>query len=92
MSIIIVFIIGAVNNPNIDWNDFEYRKVRRLSRLTVILEASVLVLLVFLQSSFVFRFYISYGIIVSAISMLLEIRKKGGIAYEVSREETLETC
>lgn len=92
MSIIIVFLIGAVNNPNIDWSDCEYRKVRRLSRLTVVLEASVLMLLLILQSPFVFRFYISYGIVVSAISLLLEIRKKGGIAYEDSREETLETC
>ena len=92
MSIIIVFLIGAVNNPNIDWSNCEYRKVRRLSRLTVVLEASVLMLLLILQSPFVFRFYISYGIVVSAISLLLEIRKKGGIAYEDSREETLETC
>lgn len=92
MSIIIVFLIGAVNNPNIDWSDCEYRKVRRLSRLTVVLDASVLMLLLILQSPFVFRFYISYGIVVSAISLLLEIRKKGGIAYEDSREETLETC
>lgn len=92
MSIIIVFLIGAINNPNIDWSDCEYRKVRKLSRLIVALESSVLILLLMLQFPFNYRFYISYGIVVCAISMLLEIRKKGGIAYEDSREECLETC
>ena len=84
MSITIVFIIGSVNNPNIDWNDSEFRKARRMSRLIVFFEGTVLLLLLLLRSPFSIRFYISYGIIVSAISMLLEIRKKGGIAYEVS--------
>ena len=84
MSITIVFIIGSVNNPNIDWNDSEFRKARRMSRLIVFFKGTVLLLLLLLRSPFSIRFYISYGIIVSAISMLLEIRKKGGIAYEVS--------
>ena len=82
MSIIIVIIIGAVNNPNIEWSGCEYRRVRRLSRMIVLFEASVLLLLLELHTPIRIRFYISYGIVICAISMLLEIRKKGGIAHE----------
>jgi len=77
MSMIIVILIGAINNPNIDWNNCEFRKAKRLSRLIVILEASILLLLVLLHSPLNICFYISYGIVICAISMLLEIRKKG---------------
>jgi len=90
MSIIIVIIIGAINNPNIDWSICEYRKAKRLSRLTVLLEASVLLLLMLLHIPLNYRFYISYGIVICALSMLLEIRKKGGIANEDCRKENLE--
>lgn len=82
MSMIIVILIGAINNPNIDWSNCEYRQAKRLSRLTVLLEVSVLILLMILQFPLKIRFFISYGIVVCAISMLLEIRKKGGIANE----------
>lgn len=92
MSIIIVIIIGAINNPNIDWSDYEYKRVKRLSRLTILMEASVLLLLIVLHFPNNIRFSISYGIVVCAISMLLEIRKKGGIADEDCREESLKSC
>lgn len=82
MPTIIVILIGAINNPNIDWSNCEYRQAKRLSRLTVLLEVSVLILLMILQFPLKIRFFISYGIVVCAISMLLEIRKKGGIANE----------
>lgn len=91
MSIIFIIIIGAINNPNIDWSVCEYRKAKRLSRLTVLLEVSVLLLMMLLNFPLKIRFYISYGIVVCAISMLLEIRKKGGIANENYREESLES-
>lgn len=90
MSIIIVIVVGAINNPNIDWSNYEYRKAKWLSRLTVILEASVLLLMMLLHFPLNYRFYISYGIVICAFSMLLEIRKKGGIAYEDCRKENLE--
>lgn len=90
MSIIIVIVVGAINNPNMDWSNYEYRKAKWLSRLTVILEASVLLLMMLLHFPLNYRFYISYGIVICAFSMLLEIRKKGGIAYEDCRKENLE--
>ena len=90
MSMIIVIIIGSINNPNIDWSDCEYKSARRLSRTITVFETSVLLLLVALHTSIKIRFFISYGIVVCAISMLLEIRKRGGIAYEECRETDLE--
>lgn len=90
MSMIIVIIIGSVNNPNIDWSDCEYRSARRLARTIAFFELSVLLLLAVLNTPIRIRFFISYGIVVCAISMLLEIRKRGGIAYEECRETDLE--
>lgn len=84
MSIIIVILIGAINNPNISWNENEYKRTRYKSRFIVLMETIVLVVLFLLRIPFSFRFYISYGIVVTAVSMLLEIRKKGGIADEVT--------
>ena len=82
MSIIIVILIGAINNPNINWSKEEYTQTRVLSRLRVLIETVVLAILFLLKVPFSFRFYISYGIVITAISMLLEIRKKGGFADE----------
>ena len=82
MSMIIIIILGSVNNPNIDWNYCEYRRVKRVSRLIVAVESAVLLLLLVLQAPINIRFFISYGIVMCAISMLLEIRKKGGVAHE----------
>lgn len=90
MSIVILIIIGSINNPNIDWSEYEYKRARRLSRMTAVLEVSVLLLLLVLHTPIRIRFYISYGIVICAISMLLEIRKKGGVAYEECRETALE--
>ena len=86
MSIIIVIIIGSINNPNIDWSAYEYKRAKIRARLIISLEVSVLSLLLVLHIPNNIRFYISYGIVVCAISMLLEIRKKGGVAYEEGGE------
>lgn len=90
MSIAILILIGSINNPNIDWSECEYKRARRLSRMTAVLEVSVLLLLLVLHTPIRIRFYISYGIVICAISMLLEIRKKGGVTYEECREAALE--
>lgn len=90
VSMIIVILIGSVNNPNIDWSDYEYRRVKQISRLIVVMEAAVLLLLVVLEAPLSVRFFISYGIVMCAMSMLLEIRKKGGVAHEEGRKAVLE--
>ena len=90
MSIVVLIILGSINNPNIDWSDCEYKSARRMSRTITVFETSVLLLLIALHTSIKIRFFISYGIVVCAISMLLEIRKRGGIAYEECRETDLE--
>ena len=90
MSIMIVVIIGSINNPNIDWSDHEYKRVKQISRLIVVMEAAVLLLLVVLEAPLSVRFFISYGIVMCAMSMLLEIRKKGGVAHEEGGKAALE--
>lgn len=92
MSIIIVALIGSVNNPYIDWSDYEYRNAKRRARLIIVFEASLLMLMIVLHLPNSFRFYISYGIVVCAISVLLEIQKKGGVVHEEDRETVFEGC
>lgn len=91
MSMIIVIMIGSINNRNIDWSKQEYQKAKNLSRLTVGVEISIIFLLRILHTSLGIRFYISYGIVVCAMSMLLEIRKRGGVANEEGREEAFDS-
>ena len=83
MSIIIVILLGSINNPYIDWSDCEYKRAKRLARLIITLEASLLLLMIVLHLPINVRFYISYGIVV-------EIRKKGGVVHEEDREAALE--
>ena len=45
-SVIVILVIGSINNSNIDWNEIEYRRVKQVSRLIIILEAEVLMLLI----------------------------------------------
>lgn len=90
MSIIIVILLGTINNPYIDWSDYEYKRAKKRARLIITLEASLLLLMIVLHLPINVRFYISYGIVVCAISMLLEIRKKGGVVHEEDREAALE--
>lgn len=82
LSMVIVFVIGSINNFNIAWDISEYRYAKHISRLSVIFETTVLLLMTVIGISIDIQFYISYAIVVCAISMLLEIRKRGGVNYE----------
>lgn len=82
MSTIIVISLGSINNLNIDWSDSEYNKAKTLSRFAVGLEIILLVALHMFKVPRNYIFCISYGIVISAFSMLIEIRKRGGRAYE----------
>lgn len=82
MSVIIILLIGSINNSNIDWDDYEYVRVRRISRMALVFEGLLMIFLQLLNVNTEICFLISYGIVVCAISMLLEIRKRGGKSYE----------
>lgn len=86
VSMIFMVLIGSVNNPYIDWNDSEFIVAKRIARLTIVVEALVLLLLIEIQVPVRIRFYLSYGIVVCAISMLLEIHRKGGGTNEENGE------
>lgn len=92
MSVIIIISLGSINNQNIDWSGQEYRRAKVLARLSVVTIFVLLLLLEVISVPDNLSFYISYGIVVCAISMLFEIRKRGGIAYEGHREESFEDC
>ena len=87
MSLVSVFIIGSINNPNIAWNESEYKRAKRIARMTVVLMTLILLLMLTIGVPISIRFYIGYGVFVCSISMLLEIQKKGGIINEKDGKE-----
>ncbi|MBR5387589.1 MAG: accessory gene regulator B family protein [Eubacterium sp.] len=90
ISMIIVIIIGSINNSNIHWSSSEYAKTKSLTRLLITMEGLTLILLELFHTPFSISFFISYGIVACAISMLVEIRKRGGQVYENCGEKTVE--
>lgn len=71
IAIGIILVIGSVNHPNMAWNEEEFRKSRRISRIIVIMEA----LCIFAAKCFRipddYVLFMSFGIILSAILLLL---------------------
>lgn len=92
MSMIIIILLGSINNRNIDWSSQEYKNAKTLSRLSIGFIFALMLLLEAIRVPDSLCFYISYGIVICAISMLFEIRKRGGIAYEEHREKSIEDC
>lgn len=79
ISIIYVVSVGAVNNPYIDWNPRELISAKRISRLVILVEVLLLQMHSFLNIDGKYLVYMSCGIVVAALSMLIGyIQEKGG--------------
>lgn len=71
ISGLVIFVIGAVNHPNMGWNDSEFKRTKFCVRMYVILELLFvgLAILVHMKDSYIL--FMSYGIILSAVLLLL---------------------
>ena len=85
LSITFDMLVGSVNNEYIDWDRHELKKVKRYNRIIVSVEAIVILILHLTRMNSIYIFFMSYGLIMASLSMLIEfILKKGGKSHEES--------
>lgn len=71
ISSLIILIFGTVNNPNLALNERELALNKRKARLVVAFEFSVILLAMLMHVRSEYIFYMSMGITVNAISMIV---------------------
>lgn len=74
---IVIEGIGAINHPNICWNNWEMQKTSLIARWTLRLEVVVLMFLYWLEVSPMFIAFLSSGIILCAILLCIQNLKIG---------------
>lgn len=83
ISALIIMIVGAVNHPNMHWSTREYNISRNCARVVAMIELSCIVLLLILKGSYSYILFMSYGLTLSAIMLLLaKILRQEVILYE----------
>lgn len=68
---IVVFMLGAVNHPNMEWNKKEYEENKMLARVTVLLEMLIIIIFAYLGMAEKYILFMSFGIILCAVLLLL---------------------
>lgn len=48
VSAMVIFVLGAVNHPGMDWNKEEFEENKKLARITVFVELLVVIALTYL--------------------------------------------
>ena len=68
---IVVFMLGAVNHPNMEWNKKEHEENKMLARVTVLLEMLIIIIFAYLGMAEKYILFMSFGIILCAVLLLL---------------------
>lgn len=77
LACVAIFIIGAVNNPEIAWNRQEYRDHCRLARYVAAVEALVITGVYCLRMDDSYLWFMSFGVVLSALLVCIEkIRRR----------------
>lgn len=71
LGLSVILLIGAVNHPNMEWNEMEYRMSKRYARIIAVLETICIGILICLSADFSYIFFMSYGVILSAALLAL---------------------
>lgn len=83
ISMIIIFLVGAINHPNMGWSDEELSKAKRSSRIKILIMLILLFILDFLGIEKVYLYCFSMGIVQCSISLVIVILgRKGGHSDE----------
>lgn len=72
VSFAIIFIIGALNHPNIHYSKEEYIVIKKQSRVVILVICFIIVFLKVLHASVETIMYMEYAVIISAILLILE--------------------
>lgn len=70
-AILLICIMGTINHPNMDMSKSELQESKKAARLLVLMEAMVVVALVYLNADLLYIGYISMAIILCAFLMSL---------------------
>ena len=71
LAIILIYVMGTINHPNMDMNKSELRKSQKAARLLVFVETMVIAVLVFLKADLLYIGYMSMAVILCAFLMCL---------------------
>ena len=71
VSAMVIFVLGAVNHPGMDWNKEEFEENKKLARITVFVELLVVIALTYLGMAEKYILFISFGMILCAILLTL---------------------
>ena len=72
VSFAIIFIIGALNHPNINYSKEEYIVIKKQSRVVILVICFIIVFLKVLHASVETIMYMEYAVIISAILLILK--------------------
>ncbi|MDE7324060.1 MAG: accessory gene regulator B family protein [Lachnospiraceae bacterium] len=70
-AIIIIYIMGTINHPNMDMNKSELQESKKAARLIVIMEVMIIAVLVYLKADILYIGYMAVAIILCAFLMCL---------------------
>lgn len=68
---IIVFIIGAVNHPNMEWNKQEYDECKKIARVVTAMQLCIVTTLSYLGMGDTYILFMSFGMILCSFLMTL---------------------
>lgn len=71
VSAMVIFVLGAVNHPGMDWNKEEFEENKKLARITVFVDLLVVIALTYLGMAEKYILFISFGMILCAILLTL---------------------
>lgn len=83
ISALIILFVGAVNHPNMHWNIREYNITKNCARVVAMMELGCIILLLLLGVSYSYILFMSFGLTLSAIMLLLaKILRQEVVLYE----------
>lgn len=71
LAIVLIFIMGTINHPNVDMNKSELKESKRAAKLIVLMEVMVIAVLIYLKANILYIGYMSSAIILCALLMCL---------------------
>lgn len=70
-AIILIYIMGTINHPNMDMEKSELQESKKAARLVVLMEVIIIAVLVYLKTDILYIGYMSVAIILCAFLMSL---------------------
>lgn len=70
-AVIIILTIGAVNHPNMHWDEEEYIMCKNTARMVCVIEVGIIIAFSLVGVSCDYVLFMSFGVILSAVMLLI---------------------